>query len=212
MVGILTDSPDCLKMTDLIGDAFLSSTLPGEVYESGFYEHPLLYSFTYGTPYQASASVQALVDEGCTLLIYLSGGIVKKPSTPIYALDFVCSSPWKLLERKNQYVGFIDKNVEKSAVSGDKDSDLPVNEMLVGIMSTCLVNDIPILVLLDRVETLEDVDYDLLGSLVRKKINNIIRTDYETNGDEDEPPDVFMPIQKLNRIVSLVGKGVDDES
>ena len=210
MVGILINLPKNLQQTGLIDDSFFTECFPGEVYQSDSYDLPVLYSFTYDTPYQAAASAQQLVDEGCTLLIYLSGCKVSRKNTPIYCIDFKTRINWNCTEFPLKFIGFIDKSVVKSSISSDPDSELPIDENFIGIANACVVNDIPILALMDRPETVEETDYAMLGGLLRKKLPNILKTDYKNNQD-DYPEDVFVPVKAIESIISLVGKKRDDQ-
>lgn len=205
MIGIITDYPDDLRKTGLI-PGVSKETYPSDVYASVYDNYSLMYAFTYGTAYQASAAAQALIYEECHMIVYLSYCIIDKPKKPINVVKYNSSEKFLMEGYRPQLIGFMDSDVNKEII-GDKSTELPYNEQLKGIISTCTYNEVPLMILLDSVKDPKDADYAKLGSLLARKLSKMLEQEY-MDSIEDVLHLDFNPVEKIDQIFSLESKEV----
>lgn len=186
MVGLLVQTPENLIDSGIITSIIPSMCQYGYVYSSNEYTYPFSYAFFGDTILSASAVTQKLIDEGCTMIIYLGESYSYRTGL-MNVTDEVCPKLMKSF-KKPRFVKYTGEGIMQGSLQCVTDSsdviDRPYDVYSAGVVNACLLNNVQLLVLVSQDETGTKRDskfnYQSLGSALLDKFELILRTDYNT--------------------------------
>lgn len=193
MIGLLTDNPSCLLKSSLIDTSNLLITDTNEIYEYKGYDYPFKFAFTDGNKYHAAGMAARLIDNGCSVIIYLGDCehiIEDKVFNIVRLADFPNTRLIRFIDREN--------HVEAATLSPVKDLN-PYSPVAESIVTECAYSNVQDLILLSSSN-----DLGLLGKSLLLKFDLILETDYEEY-DEVRDFDDFSPVDMLDRVYKLIG-------
>lgn len=172
MVGILFDELDVarnVRLFDIMKEDLY------DVQRNSEYSESALYSISNGNPFYATFVAQKLIDEGANLIVY----ILKKPVT-----FGKLASP---IQNIIQIEGF--ENLKLAHLTNPKVEKISARyhelQFAIGVAADCLVHDVQLLLLIVDSDVYAD-----LATILRDKMDIILRTERECYGKDNDPSDI----------------------
>lgn len=197
MVGLITDDPKRLEEMELSPGVGYLGIVPGTIGQIYTYDYPFSFGCTFNNMFNAAAITQQLIDSGCTLIVYLSDCESFIDDEVLNVMNFDC--PKIDHSKKPKLVSFTHEKTRDGKLQCVTDSqdiiNKPFDTASAGVVNSCVLNDTQLLFLSIQHTKDKVPNYELLGEVLRDKLELILETDWNTYEESEVVAPPFEPVE-----------------